>query len=630
MARTITGPEPESSSPQASQYPNPFCDMASVYIPDNLSEIFELCELVWVTFGTYSKAASRVVSYFLTDVLITDADDSIREDYENFLEKDLRIMQVLFDLGCAFMCYGNVFASLYFPFTRWLVCPHCGTSYNSRLPEIKYDFKLSELKFSGTCLKCKSEVVYRVDDRRSLERERVAVVFWDPKRIEIKVHPHSKREEYYYRVDAEEVRKLESGDRFFIEDTPYSVLRACQQQAKTGKQALYRFKSDFVFNLKDSILPGLPIKGWAIPPVLPNFRLAYYIMMLRRMDEAIAHERIMPFSVLSPPQPGHPEDTLGTHNMAGFVSAMRNMIRLKRKEMTTIQISPYPVNYQSFGGDAKNLAPKEQLHEAMDELLGAIGLPPELYRGSLQLQAFPVALRLFEKSWINLVDGFNQFLEWLTPRLNRYFDWGEVGASLRPVTLADDIELKALYLNGAAAMDLSKGTAYRTFKIDYLDEQRRVVEEQEEIQKLQQEAMERQELTQDQEQQGGGGQPGATPGDIREQAAQLAHTLLVETPENLRRGELIKIKQNNPTLHALVIQAMDEQRQEYSRQGQAMLMADAKQAESIPSPFALGLLISDALLGITRQDMRKIAADLNRGLKPAGDALRFVLRKQRS
>ena len=44
----------------------------------------------------------------------------------------------------------------------------------------------------------------------------------------------------------------------------------------------------------------------------------------------------------------------------------------------------------------------------------------------------------------------------------------------------------------------------------------------------------------------------------------------------MRRGELIKIKHSNPTLHALVIQEMDALRQSMASQGQAAMMQQAK------------------------------------------------------
>jgi len=225
--------------------------------------------------------------------------------------------------------------------------------------------------------------------------------------------------------------------------------------------------------------------------------------------------------------------------------------------------------------------------------------------------------------------------------------WGEVEGSLRSVTLADDIERKALSLQAAAGQDISKATAYRPLGIDYMEEQKRVMEEQRELARLQQQAMEEQAAQQAQPSGGGGGAPaaGATPGDVHEQAKALAHQLLVQTPETMRRGELIKIKHSNPTLHALVIQEMDNMRQEMARQGQAQMLEQAKQASadgagavdgdipgygpanSLPSPVRVGLLIADQLTEYTPDDLMKIAMDVKNNVPNADKAFRYVFRR---
>jgi len=390
-------------------------------------------------------------------------------------------------------------------------------------------------------------------------------------------------------------------------------------------------------------LSGLPIKGWAIPPIMPNFKLAYYIQLLRRYDEAIALDFIVPFRVIYPDNAGpQGQDPLSQMGMGNFTAQMQHLVESKRKNITDLQIAPFRIGYEMLGGEAKQLAPKESIAAALDELLNAVGFPAELYRGSLNIQAFPVALRMFEKSWGALVDGMNDFIGWTLLKLSRHYMWGDITGELRSVTLADDIERKALALQAAAGMDISKETAYQPLGIDYPEEQRRIIEEQELLQTLQQEAMDRQQAAQmgmADPAAGGpgggeppGGTPGATPGDVYEQGKQMAEQLLLQTPPTLRRGELIKIKHSNPTLHAIVMQEMDNMRQEMARQGQAMMMEQAKTASAevpaaaheIPSPFYVGLLIADQMGEINRNDLRKIATDVKAEIKGAKEAFHFI------
>ena len=59
---------------------------------------------------------------------------------------------------------------------------------------------------------------------------------------------------------------------------------------------------------------------------------------------------------------------------------------------------------------------------------------------------------------------------------------------------------------------------------------------------------------------------------MRGYANALAQQLLTQTPESMRRSELIKIKHSNPTLHALVLQRMDEIRNQAALQGREMVL----------------------------------------------------------
>ena len=628
------------------KYPNPFCDIASEYVPRDLNTIFEWCEYLFLTMGTYRAAAQRVVRYFLTDIVLEGETDDEQEKYEDFLNNRLHIMQELAEIGDDYMVYGQCFISLYFPFDRFLICPKCGMQYH--FDTIEYRFDKSTGDFECDCKKCGNVKVKMLrEDRRSPDRSRVRIIRWSPKDIRLRFHPISGELEYYLRLDPKFVNKLLDGNHFYLRSTPWSMVKACLESDHEKAQYLYLFGPKAIYHMHAETLAGLPIKGWAIPPIMPNFKLAYYIQLLRRYDEAIALDFIVPFRILYPEQSGpQGQDPLSTMSMSNFVSHMNRMVESKRRHITDIQVAPFKIGYELLGGEAQSLSPKDNIALAIDEMLNAIGFPAELYKGSLSIQAFPVALRLFEKSWGNLVDGFNDLLSWLLEKMAHHFMWGEVKGSLRSVTLADDIERKALALQAAAGMDVSKQTAYRPLGIDYLEEQRRVVDEQEAIQQLQQEAMERQEVQQGEGGGGGaggggmapGGEAGATPGDVYEQGKQMAEQLLLQTPDTARRGELIKIKHSNPTLHAIVIQEMDQMRNDMASQGQQMIMDQAKTAESeaawekarnTPSPYALGLLISDQLLDYNRGDLRKMAMDIKHNVKYADKAFHWIYERIR-
>ena len=646
------------------KFPNPFYDVASEFIPTDINNVLEWCEYIWLTFGTWRSASKRVVRYFLTDLVLEGESEDEREDFEAFLKDELHIMSELGQIGDEYMTYGNAFISMFFPFDRWFTCPMCKMQLHAEALNYKYDSNKGV--FNATCKKCHYEGAWGHEDRRSPDRSKVKIIRWNPKQIRMRVHPVSGKTTYFWSIPQQFIQKIQDGKHFYVNDTPWPILKTITHggsgsgRGGEGHGPLFEFHENAIYHFKENNLAGLPIVGWGIPSIIPNFKLVYYIQVLRRFDEAIAHDFIVPFRVLYPDAgPSPAQDPLTSAALSGFVSKLQDLKRMHRADPTGITVAPFKVGYQMLGGEGQQLTPKDQIMAALDELLNSLGYPAELYRGNLSIQAAPIALRLFEKTWGSLVDGYNDLIRWMLDKLSKHFMWGDITGKLQSVTLADDMERKALNLQAAAGMDVSKGTAYRPFGIDYMSEQERIVQEQQAIQKLQQEAMEESQAQQGMEGASGGGaggEAGATPGDVHDQAKQLAQQLLFQTPETQRRSELIKVKHSNPTLHALVIQEMDQIRQEASTQGQSMVMEQQKQqmgaagggmvaqasapkgigttktdvTADIMSSFALDSMISDAVLSYSNKDWKKMACaikDLHNTKAPAYQAFRFAYRK---
>jgi len=246
-----------------------------------------------------------------------------------------------------------------------------------------------------------------------------------------------------------------------------------------------------------------------------------------------------------------------------------------------------------IGGEAKQLAPKESIQQAENELLNAMGFPQELFAGTLSLQAAPVALRLFEREWNPLVDNMNAILQWMTDQVARYFMWDKPDVKLTPITLADDMEKKGIQMQAAAGQDISKQTAYRSIGIDYLAEQQRIIKEQQDVQKMQEKAMAEAQAQaangangagMDGESSNGGdgmsgpgGDIGATPGDIMQQAQEIAKRILEANNPTYSRQVLAQAKQTNPALYAQVKSQLQEMRQQLSSQGKQIMLEQMKQ-----------------------------------------------------
>ena len=572
------------SRENAPNLPDVFDDVLGALLPTNIYDAFTISEYMMTTTPPFASVTNRVVRYFLTSISITGASGANKDKYEKFIKRQIHLLDRLGEIGNDLLVYGNSFISVYLPFERRLTCPKCGTWYNAK--RIDYRFDPRTMTFSGKCHKCGERVTFNRFDHPSPDQSRISIRRWNPKRIELRVHPISGHTEYYYRLDEDKlVYHITSGnpiDRFYIDEAPWDVIEACC--TRVGQTTpLFKFKDESILHIKVPALAGIEMYGWGMPPLLPYLKLAYYVQLMRRYDEAIAMDFIVPFRVIAPSPVNNADgqDALTVASMRGFVAAMQAMVERKRKNLTDVQIAPYPISYQMLGGEGKQLAPKETIQQAMTDLINALGYPEDMYTGKLTMQTAPVAIRVFEKQYMFMVDGFNDATDWILSKVARHLHWDEITGNLQATTLADDIERKSLILQAASAGDISKGTAYKTVAdIDFIDEQKKIVTEQTQIQNIQQRAMAAQQAQQlnggpqDEEADAAGvpgGSVGATPGDVRSQAEAYANQLL-SMPDTQRRGLLIKIKQSNPTLHDQVIGIMNDIRSQARSQGGAMML----------------------------------------------------------
>lgn len=584
----------------ASAFPDPYFDYASTQMPRSLYDVLRWCEFVWMTNGTYRMACQRIVRYFLTQIELKDIGDDEKEKYETFLDKQAKMIDTLAYVGDDWMCYGNAFLSVRVPFRRHLRCPRC--KQERALKFINYSFENWE--FVAKCSNCSYQGKFDRIDRRSIEEDKIKLIRWSPHEIRILYHPISHETIYYWIPTANFKREIRRGNKFYIESTPWEIIKAIKEDK------WFRFNPGVIYHMKEETLAGVRNAGWGIPRLMSNFKQAWYVQVLKRYNEAIGLDYIIPFRVITPAKgPGSGEaDPLLHMNIASFNTRVMGMIRRHRRDPAAWNALPFPVQYQALGGEGKDLAPHELITAGMDELLNAMGFPAEMFKGTLQVQAAPMAIRLFERTWTHYVSAQNGLIDWFFEAVTDLLSWEKAQGRLQPVTLAEDIERKQVQLQLAASQQISKQTAYAPFGIDWRTEVEKQFDEekfyQEASARFQKEQQKQQEMEQtfEQAQQlpppggamggmpggapmpggdpaaaggmpaGGAMQPqpaggaGTTPQDMMTQAEQVALQML-GMPYEARKSQLGELKKSDETLHALVIQKMEDIRNKAKQQG---------------------------------------------------------------
>jgi len=614
----------------SAQFPDPFMDMASTAMPKDIKEALRWCQFIVSKNGTYREALRRVVSYFLTDIEISaksssdsasgDLSDAEKQKYREFLNDTLGVKTHLAAIAMDYMVYGNSFTSLIIPFRRSLGCPKCGREapikevYENKL----FNFKWENFKFHATCPRCNYTGEFRRMDRKSNEPERIRIKRWSPLELDLIHDYYSDTCKYIWRIPPTYKQDIRRGELFHLQDVPWEIVRTVAQDK------LFEFSSDAMHHMKEEALAGLVHRGYGISRVLANLPQAWYCQILHRYNEAIAMDFIVPHRVISPATrsgaSAESSDPLTSMYMGDFVSQVHSMLRDHREDPTNISAFPFPINYQMLGGEANQLAPHELINQGLKTLLDAIGVPMELYSGTLTAQSAPSSLRLFEANWSHLVHQLNRFLQYVVDTVSKVMSWEPVVCRLTRVTHADDLNRQMAKLQLMQAGQISKSTGLASIGLQHNDESRIMMDEDKEDAKLQERM--KNEMEQDEAlssyiknnaqaaaQNGAGGQAagggaapaaaaspmaaasGTSPASTMFAAGQklipnapttveeldgIAQSLAQQAMQMPSRSQrvsfMMQLRKENPTIHSLVKSKIDDVERQAALQGRDMVL----------------------------------------------------------
>lgn len=614
-------------------FPEPFMDLGSLAIPSNVKYALRWCEFLCYANGTLSAAINRVVSYFLTDFELSDIkDDAEKEkisDYLHDASNGVDLMDDLHTMALNRTVYGNDFASVIMPFKRYLTCAQCGMemAFNKLTECSDFKFKWSDFEFHAYCPRCHYKGPWQHTDRQLGGSSKINIKHWSPHEIEILWDPYTDNMDYLWLIPEDYRRQVKEGKLFHLERANWEVIQAIKSNSHL------RFDKDIVFHSRENTLCGVRNRGWGVSRLLSSFKQAWYVQVLSRYNEAIALDYVIPFRLITPaPGPGSGDqarDMLMNLNAGGYMNRIQGMLAARRRDPARWHTLPFAVQYQALGGDAEQFAPRDMLDQGLEVLLNNLGVPVELYKGSLQVQSAPAALRLFEAQWSHLVHDLNGYIGFIMKRLRQLLGWEKATAKLQKVTHADDIQRQMAKLQMMIGGQVSKQTGLASVGINYFDEEKRKsnetkfeAKEQDETQQELQDMASMGQMGQPPQDPsqggdpsqagaaGGGGAPGGAPGgagmppgsanaiasqptidskpqtpQALEQKSQTIAQRILSLPEAQKDSELIQLKKTDSLMHSLVTTQLDDIKQQARTQGGAMLMQQTFNKQGLYLPF---------------------------------------------
>ena len=267
---------------------------------------------------------------------------------------------------------------------------------------------------------------------------------WDLLFIEIKYNPITGDHYYYYTIPPDIIFAIRTGDMDIISNLRLEVIQAVE------KRKQLKLMSDNVFHLKrpgpQYMLPSQ--RGWGVPALMPVMKDIFHIKILKKGNEMIAFDHIVPLRILFPMASGDVSPH-AVMSLSGWRSKIETEIRKWRSDANYVSIVPLPIGMQNFSGDARLLLLSQEIKLVEDDIITGIGMIPEIIRGAASWSGSNVSLRVIENTFINHRNDMLEFIDWVEERICSYFDLPKIDIKMADFKMADDIQKKEMMFRDA-------------------------------------------------------------------------------------------------------------------------------------------------------------------------------------
>jgi hypothetical protein len=452
----------------AIRYPSPFFDIAHTYLPSSFKTMLRWCRYYFLTNPLINAVCYKMAEYPVTDLVFDSTNEPLREKWEYLFNRVLSFKKFEIEAGLDYNTYGNTFVSIAFPFHKLLICKRCGHTH--RADETKYLFR--EYKFVGACKKCGSDGEFRVRDHYIRSLRDIRLIRWNPEYITVQHNDATAEDRYYYSIPPQMANDVRMAKRHIIERVPQVFIEALRQN-----KALL-FSRDNIYHLKRPTIAQKD-KGWGMPMILPVLKDVFYLQVLRKAQEAIAVEHIVPLRLLFPQTSSSSADVYSTINLTQWRDKIEQELVRWRLDNNYIPLLPIPVGQQTLGGEGRALMLAQEYRVWSEQVIAGLHVPIEFVYGGMQFSGSNVSMRILENHFLDQRTQRMQLItDFILPNIGAFMGWEVVPVHYKAFKMADDLQRSAFNLQLNQAGKLSDRTLLENVDRDYRTEMDQISQEQ--------------------------------------------------------------------------------------------------------------------------------------------------------
>jgi hypothetical protein len=442
-------------------YPHPFFDIAHTYLPVSVKQLFRWCRYYFLTNPLINATVFKLSEYPITDIIVDHDNAKVRDRWTDYYQEHLRYRPFQIECGLDYHALGNCAVSLGFPFKKYLQCRVCG--FQERADKIRRHWIFSNLAFRLTCPKCGNTSEAAVEDFYYRDASGIKLIRWNCEHMEVSYNDVTGESTYFYNIPPQIKSDIVVGKKDIVEGIPQVFIQALRQ-----KKGII-FSKDNFFHMKRPTLAQQD-RGWGQPIVLPVLKDTFYLQIMKKAQEAILLEHIVPLRVLFP-QPGSgSSDPYTTINLMQWRDHVATEIARWRYDNNYIPILPIPIGNQTIGGDGRALLLTQEIQTWSEHIMSGLGVPREFLLGGMSYAGTNVSMRMLENQFISFILRHKQLANWVMKQVAGYMGWPEAEIRFKPFKMADDIQRKAYLFQLNQAQKVSDSTLLADADLDQTQE----------------------------------------------------------------------------------------------------------------------------------------------------------------
>jgi len=437
VSTNTLGPRIGNQAVRRLQYPSPFFDLSSTYLPKNIKDLFRYCEYYWLTNPLINTVIAKMSEYPITDIILDMDSKEMKKRWEILIREHISLRKFLVEAGLDYYTYGNCYVSISYPFQKILTCEACGAKVTAERHMDSWKFHNFKFEFKK-CPKCGSKSRAKANDVYLVNIPKIRLIRWDPKRILVMHSSTTGHSFYFYMMPRYHANDLHLGRKHVVVKTPQKFILA----AKKNKPL--KFHEGELYHLKRPMASGHS-SGYGMPLMLPVLKDSFFLQILKKSQEAVAVEHVIPLRIIFPQSANPTANVMGQVALKQWREQIWNEMHRWKQDQNYMPIVPYPIGFQSIGGDGKALMLSQEIGVWAEQIVAGMGVPRELVFGGMSYSASNVSLRMLENTFLGYRNDQMKLVNWIIHKLSIFLGWEQPRARMKDFKMADDLQRK-MYL----------------------------------------------------------------------------------------------------------------------------------------------------------------------------------------